>query len=280
MSVFAYNWGMKVLDNYLDEKLSRGRSFFSKDEALKYLKISPDAFTASATRLSKKSRLISPWRGFYLILRPEDRAFGAPDPVRWIDPLMRHLNLDYRISLFRAAEHYGSSHQAVMVFQVVVPKQLRSFEIGRHRIQFVFQASRSFESTNRSEWLQQIKSDTGFAKVAGIELVLLDSARYFHKTGGINGLAQIVHDLGSRADPRILKRAADYYENSSVRRLGFLLEKFAMERQSESLEKIASKAKSFKLLDPANAELDETNSGYEKNTKWNLLINETVELDW
>jgi hypothetical protein len=36
-----------------------------------------------------------------------------------------------------------------------------------------------------------MKSDEGLAKVAGIELTLLDCARYFHDVGGINAVAQI-----------------------------------------------------------------------------------------
>lgn len=77
--------------------------------------------------------------GFYLILRPEDRAAGSPDPARWIDPLMKYQGIDYRISLLQAAAFHGSSHQAAMVFQVIVPKQLRTFDIGRHRLQFIYQ---------------------------------------------------------------------------------------------------------------------------------------------
>jgi len=43
--------------------------------------------------------------------------------------------------------------------------------------------------------------------VAGVELTLLDSARYFHKAAGINGAAQIAHDLGAKADVQQLFRA-------------------------------------------------------------------------
>ena len=41
-----------------------------------------------------------------------------------------------------------------------------------------------------------MKSDAGFAKVAGVELTLLDSVRYFHKATGINGVAQIAKEAG------------------------------------------------------------------------------------
>ena len=57
---------------------------------------------------------------------------------------MNYLRIDYRISLLRAAAFHGSSHQAAMTFQVIAPQQLRDFEIGRHRIQFVYQAPSAF----------------------------------------------------------------------------------------------------------------------------------------
>jgi predicted transcriptional regulator of viral defense system len=272
---------MGSLDQYIDDQLSRGRAYFSRNEGMKALGIGLEAFSAAATRLTKKHRLASPRRGFYLILRPEDRVTGAPDPVRWIAPLMEYLGLDYRISLLRAAAFHGSSHQAAMVFQVIVPKQLRPFEIGRHRIHFIYQTPAAFSKTNRPDWLEQMKSEAGFAIVAGVELTLLDSARYFHQTAGINGVAQIAKDLGARADPRKLTKAAAAYENSAVRRLGYMLDHFGHTRQAKVLEPFARKAKSMKPLDPsAKPLLAELADQHEKDSKWMLVINEPVEIDF
>ena len=67
--------------------------------ALAELGQTPQAFQAAVARLRKKGQLASPRRGFYLILRPEDRSLGVPDPSRWIDPLTKHLGLDYRVSV-------------------------------------------------------------------------------------------------------------------------------------------------------------------------------------
>lgn len=272
---------MTFLDQYLDELLSHGRAYFSREEALEALGLSSTAFIAAAGRLAKKHRLASPRRGFYLILRPEDRVAGASDPVRWIDPLMKYLGLDYRISLLRAAAFHGSSHQAAMVFQVIIPKQLRAFDIGRHRLQFIYQAPAAFAKTNVPDWLSQMKSEAGFAKVAGVELTLLDCARYFHKAAGINGVAQIAQDLGANAEPRKLVKAALAYENSAVRRLGYLLDRAGHVRQAKVLEPFARKAKSMKLLDPSVKPLTELLAErYEKDAKWMLVINEPVEIDF
>jgi len=271
---------MASLDDYLDDRLAHGRSYFVGDEARSALGVSQRNFAAAVTRLINKGRLANPRHGFFLILRPEDRIAGAPDPVRWIDPLMKHQGLAYRVSLLRAAAFHGSSHQAAMVFQLIVPKQLRDFEIGRHRLQFLYQGPQAFSHINLATRLEQMKNDEGFAKVAGVELTLLDCARYFHNAGGIGGVAQIAKDIGGKANARALASAAEYYENSAVRRIGYLLDLADHSRQAKSLEPFAKKAKSLVPLNPAAksivASLAELG---ERNAKWKLLINESVEVD-
>ena len=97
---------------------------------------------------------------------------------------------------------------------------------------------------------------------------------------GLDGAAQVVHDLGNKADPGILARAASAYENSAVRRLGYLLEHFGHNRQASQLQKFVPQAKSFKDLDPASKPIVAAlRSAEEKNQKWKLVINVPVEID-
>lgn len=271
---------MSSIQEFVDSQLVRGRGYFTKPAALAEVSLSPEALKSAIARLSRKGDLVSPRRGFYLILRPEDRVLGAPDPARWIDPLMKFLEVDYRISLLRAAAFHGAAHQAAMVFQVVAPRQLPDIEIGRQRIEFLFQSPRAFAEANRSEWLAQLKTNAGFAKVAGAELTLLDTCRYFHQAGGINGAAQAVHDLGKKADARTLAKVARAYENSAVRRLGLLLERFGHSQQANALRPFAEKAKSFKALDPSVKPIvPELAEVEERNAVWKLIINVPVEID-
>lgn len=270
---------MASLDTYLDDLLARGRAYFSGDEALATFDLKPVTLAAAITRSIKKRRVANPRHGFYLILRPEDQIAGAPDPVKWIDPLMKHQGIDYRISLLRAAAFHGSSHQASMVFQVVVPRQLRDFDLGRHRLQFIYQMPEAFAQVNKPALVGQMKSDAGFAKVAGIELTLLDCVRYFHKAAGINGVAQIVKDIGAKANPRALAEAATAYENSAVRRLGYLLERAGHGRQAHALEPFVRQAKTTLSLDPAVKPIVAALAQvHERNAKWKLMINEAVEV--
>jgi predicted transcriptional regulator of viral defense system len=272
---------MISLEKFIDDRLIHGRAYFSREEALSTLGLKSEALSAAITRLVKKRRLANPRHGFYLILRPEDQIAGIPDPARWIDPLMKHQKLDYRISLLRAAAFHGSSHQAAMVFQVIVPKQLRDLKMGRHSLQFIYQAPTAFALANQPRYLAEMKSDAGFAKVSGVELTLLDCARYYHKAAGINGVAQIAKDIGAKADPRTLAKVAAAYENSSVRRLGYLLDHADHVRQAKALEPFIKKAKSSVPLDPSVKPLLESQAEmYESDAKWKLVINESVEIDF
>ena len=279
LSSFAYGVVWLPSTSYLDDLLARGRAYFSRDEVAAALGLKPSALAAAITRAINKRRLANPRHGFYLILRPEDQIAGAPDPVKWIDPLMKHQGIDYRISLLRAAAFHGASHQASMVFQVVVPRQLRDFDLGRHRLQFLYQGPDAFSQVNQSSLVDQMKSDAGFAMVAGVELTLLDCVRYFHKAAGINGVAQIVKDIGAKASPRLLQKAAGAYENSAVRRLGYLLDLAGHARQADALQGFVKRARTALPLDPAVRPLVKALAqARERNPRWRLLINEAVEI--
>jgi hypothetical protein len=127
-----------------------------------------------------------------------------------------------------------------------------------------------------------VKTEAGFVKVAGIELVLLDAVRYFHQAAGLNGSAQIVHDLGGKAVPRVLAKVAAAYENSTARRLGYLLEHFGHARQAAAMRPLARAAKSMKPLDPSVKPIaalgSATGQSHEAHA-WKLILNAPVEID-
>jgi predicted transcriptional regulator of viral defense system len=176
---------------------------------------------------------------------------------------MKHQKIDYRISLLTAAKLHGAATEAPM-FQLIVPRTLTDFAIGRHRLEFTTQQQNAFTRTNRDEWLH----DTGAAKAAGIELTLLDCARWFHKAGGVSRVQQIARELGAKAGERKLANLARAYENAAVMRLGYFLELAGHELQAKALDQFADQAKSVKLLDPTSKEEPTEMSG-----RWKIAIN-------
>jgi hypothetical protein len=66
-----------------------------------------------------------------------------------------------------------------------------------------------------------------------------------------------------------------------VRRLGYLLDLAGHVRQSRALEPFVKQAKTAAALNPAAQPLVEMLAApQEKNTKWKLVINEAVEIDF
>jgi hypothetical protein len=102
--------------------------------------------------------------------------------------------------------------------------------------------------------------------------------RYFHKAAGINHVAQITREIGAKANPRALAKAAAAYENSVVRRLGYLLEQTGHGRQAQALEPFVRQARTTLPLDPAVKPIVAALAQvHEKNAKWKLMINEALE---
>jgi predicted transcriptional regulator of viral defense system len=255
---------VNALDAFLEQHLARGRIYFTREELLRTLSASSSTLTASLSRLARKGRIANPRPGFYLILTPDDR--GAPDPARWIHPLMQQQKIDYRISLLSAARFHGATQEPA-AFQLIVPRPLREVVLGRHKLEFIHQPENAFVRTNRGEWLAELGSGASIAKAAGVELTLLDCARWFHKAGGISAVAQIARELGAKALGRRLAALARAYESSAVRRLGYLLELAQHEEQAKALDPFAEKAK-LKLLDPTSKLEPGEMSG-----RWKIAVN-------
>jgi hypothetical protein len=70
----------QVFSSYLTRLLSEGRLVFTRAQARKDLKIGEGAFLDAAERQQRKGALITPRRGFYVIVPPQYLALGAPPP--------------------------------------------------------------------------------------------------------------------------------------------------------------------------------------------------------
>jgi len=206
--------------SYLTQLLSQGQAFFSAAQAQQALGITKSALLKAAARQQKRGNLISPRRGFYVIVPPEYRAMGALEPPWYIDALMAHAQRPYYVALLKAAELHGATHQAVMEFQVVTDKQLPKIRAGRSSI--VFYCRKDLSPVK--DGLEKYKTKTGTMKISGPELTALDLVRYPHAAGGLHHIATVLSDLGNQIEAEKLAVLSGAFERSIGQRLGFLLE--------------------------------------------------------
>ncbi len=208
-----------TLSSYMTRLLSEGRVVFTAAQAQTALRIGKGALLDTAEKQQRRKYLISPRRGFYVIVPPQFLALGAPPPSWYIDSLMRHENRPYYVALLKAAELHGATHQAVMEFQIITDKRLSKIRAGRSSIAFYYRK----DMVAIAGGLEDHKTDTGRMKVSCLELTILDLLRYRHAGGGLNHIATVLADLGERIDARRLAALSSAFERSVVQRLGHLL---------------------------------------------------------
>ncbi len=80
------------LSSFVEGLQASGRYTFRRTEAEAANSSSPVAVQASLRRLKQKGRVVSPRRGFYVIVPAEYRAAGAPPASWFIHDLMGYLD--------------------------------------------------------------------------------------------------------------------------------------------------------------------------------------------
>lgn len=227
------------------------------------------AIERSLSRLRKKGRIVSPRKGFYVIVPPEYRAAGCV-PAEWfIKDLMKFLNQDYYIGLLSAAELFGAAHHRPQELQVITASPQRPITCGRVRIRFF--AKRHIQKTLTTSH----KVRSGYPKISTPESTALDLVRYSFELGGLDSVAAVIAELSEEMKSSELLRAAESFELSVVQRLGFILEKIEQRKLSDPLSKwIANQRPRLVLL---NTRKKGEQSQVDK--KWSLKVNDVLELE-
>ncbi len=267
-----------ALASYLSRLLSEGRAVFSDSEAVEALGVSRGAFLDAAERLQRRHQLLSPRRGFYVIVPPQYASWGAPPPFWYIDALMQHEKRPYYVGLLKAAELHGATHQAVMEFQVVTDKRLPKIRAGRNLIVFHYRKDIAAVSSG----MEARKTDTGSMKVSSPELTALDLVRYPHAAGGMDNLATVLADLGAKMEQQKLAALSASAERSVVQRLGHLLDRLGHgERTGPSFEALLRRGSiPWVELDRKEAsDPDFALPPQEKDERWHVVVRRPPEID-
>lgn len=261
---------------YLTRLQAEGRITFTRKEAIAALGITEGAFLKAAARLQKRRTLFNPRQGFYVAVPPQFLSWHAPPPSWYIDALMRHEGRPYYVGLLKAAELHGATHHAVMEFQVVTNRQLRKIRAGRSWITFHFRKDLKAVLPG----IVDRKTDTGAMKVSSPELTALDLVRYLHVAGGIDVVATVINDLGSKIDDRKLADMAVHFDRACVQRLGYLLDRFNHGERAQAMHNNLSKTKSvpWVALEPHESATG-TAKWAERNARWRVAIQRHPEID-
>lgn len=261
----------KSLSTYIVEIQRRGRYWFSKEEAIQSLQTNELSFKKAVSRLIKSNRVTRIKRDFFVIVPPEYYHLGAL-PAEWfIDAWMNQRKRQYYVALLSAAALYGAAHQQPQEFQVMVDKPLRKIIAGKLSLRFFYNKRISLTP------IQKIKTNTGYMKVSTPEATAFDLIQYMKSAGNLGNVATVLNELSERINPIMLAEIAEKYdvELSYVQRLGFILDSIGKKHIATPLHKwVLSKNSHFVLLSPG-----QKSDTIEKNLKWNILVNDVIEVD-
>lgn len=264
-----YTKSKSKLDLWIRELLAEGRYFFTSKEAILALKKSSIAVRASVRRLKAKGLIVSPVRGFNIIISPEYQSLGCLPPEQFIPDLMSFLEQPYYAGLLTAAQFYGASHQQPQEFQVFIPQNRKRIMCGKANIHFIAKYFAKDIPT------VSIKTPRGYLSISTPEITAFDLILYPHYAGGLSNVATVLVELLEKISPQKLVQAAKFVPNiSTIQRLGFLLEN-VLKKKTFALpfsNIVKKKARAFIPLVPSLPK-----KGAVVDKRWKVLMNMKIE---
>lgn len=257
-------------DRYIDSLTANGEISFTVEDFCRALEVNRSAGLTALGRLKKQSKVVSPSKGYYLILTPEFRNKGCLPADFFIDDLMHYLNLDYYVSLLSAALYYGAAHQQPQMLQVMLVDKKKNIQCAEVSVEFI--KNSHFNETP----LRKIKTRTGYMNVSTPEGTAMDMIKYMRQCGGLSRIVTVIDELAESIDPDELEQLAEASkEYFWIHRLGFILDKLGKTHLAEALYKTANQNnREIVPLVPYDSI-----KNVPRDKKWQIAINAIVESD-
>lgn len=260
---------------WVEHRKFRGFYTFSIDEVKEDFPSFASTYIATAlNRLAVQRIIISPTKGFYVIIPTEYALTGIVAPTFFIDQMMKFLKRDYYIGLLNAAEFYGAAHQRPQTFTIMnTYPEIRSGE--RSNIHFVFISRKQIES----KFIVRHKSRLGTINVSSAELTAIDLVANEDKVGGLNRVCSVLHDLVDSADWDMVDDSIySIYPIPVYQRLGYILESILEEK--EQSDKIYTALKrTGKRIRTTPFKNGKTIDDYFSDNRWNVIENQEIDID-
>lgn len=260
------------LEKWTEKCLSKGKMSFS----LKEVKIAFEndaAIKSGLNRLVQKQKIISIFKGYYLIVPPQYSSKGILPAALFIDGLMNFLDRKYYVGLLNAAALYGASHQQPQEYFVVTGYPvLRATNKKGIKINYI--STKEFPPEILTE---KKKTETGYISVSNPLLTAIDLIMYEKKIGGLNRAATVINELAETMKPGDINEAIiKYAAAASLQRLGFVLEEILNKKGlAEKLLSLCKKREIKFYLIPLKASGKKEKESI--SDRWKLIINAEID---
>lgn len=265
------------LQTYIKDIRKDGRRCFTINDIIEQFNVSKGHARVSLHRLLKAGDVISPARGFYVIVPPERQPHGSIPAEDLVPLIIQHLGANYYVALLTAGLFHGATHQKPSRFQVITDNRIKTPLIfGDVGIDFIYKKSVLDLPT------QNFTVSTGYLKVATPELVALDILNYPNYCGGLNHIATVFSELFENLDAvKLIKLAKDIKAEHQLQRIGYILEHIGITDDEHASVIINLLAVHIAERKPKYLPLasEIPNKGYPRCKKWRIVKNIELESD-
>lgn len=263
------------LNEWLDKLPAKGAYGFAKQALEQEI---PDfsliAVKRALSRLSAKGKIVSLFKGYYLLVPPQYALKGILPPQLYLDAFMKHLQRPYYVALLNAAAFHGASHQQPQEYFVMT-----SFPVLRPTLKKGFKINYISIKAFPQSLIEKRKTEAGYLNISNAALTACDLIQFEKRVGGLNRAATVLNELAEVIKPtdftdELLKHA----HVTALQRLGYLLENVCS--QTELADALFESIKQEKLIlfrIPLKA-AKETKT-FSSENRWKVIVNTEIEID-
>lgn len=265
----------ETISEWIKQRKYRGKYTFSIEDVMKvFPALQYSNVFNTLNRQIKAQSVISPVRGFYVIVPTEYGLKGLVPPVFFIDQMMKYLQREYYIGLLNAAEFYGAALQRPQSFTVIhTPPHLIDGVRAGEKFHFIKKISIN------PHFIEKRDSRLGTVNVSSAELTALDLIANEKKVGGLNRVCTVLNDLTETLDAS--KFDGDFfklYPAPIYQRLGYILENILEEDVLADIlfEKLSQSGKRLRITP---FKIGKSTGRYDDSNRWKVIENQEIEID-
>lgn len=265
---------MKI-GKWIEKFQSFGKSAFSLDLLIHELPhYTAIGIKRSLSRLSAKGKIVSIYKGYYLIIPPQYASKGILPPAIFLDAFMNFLKRPYYLGLLNAAAFHGASHQQPQEFFVMT-----NLPVLRHTLKKGLKVNYISKKVIPEKQLEIKKTESGYLKISNPFLTATDLIQFENRVGGMSRVATVLNELAEVIKPEDFNVLfIEYVPVSALQRLGYILDIIIENKPlADALYEILiqNKAKMFRVPLKASAPI----KGFSSDERWKVIVNTEIEID-
>jgi predicted transcriptional regulator of viral defense system len=264
-----------TINQWLDKLLAKGAYSFATEALQQEIPNYSDiAVKRALSRLSAKGKIVSLYKGYYLLVPPQYASKGILPPPLYLDAFMKHLQRPYYVSLLNAAAFHGASHQQpqeyfVMTdFPVLRPTKKKGLKINYISIKEIPEIL-----------IEKRKTEAGYLNISIAALTACDLVQFEKRVGGLNRATTVLNELVEVIKPDDFTHPLlNHVHVTALQRLGYLLENACSNMElADSLFEAMKREKLSLFRIPLKAA--KVTKGFSSDNRWKVIVNTEIEID-